>query len=38
MRRKTFDKLVASAGLLIAGLLVAVGGLLVWGTTSSATR
>ena len=30
MRRKTFDKLVASAGLLIAGLLVAVGGLLVW--------
>ena len=29
MRRKTFDKLVASAGLLIAGVLVAVGGLLV---------
>jgi len=30
MRRKTFDKLVASAGLLIAGVLAAVGGLLVF--------
>jgi hypothetical protein len=33
MRRKTFDKLVASAGLLIAGLLVAAGGLLLWGNS-----
>ncbi len=31
MRRKTFDTLVSGAGLLIAVVLLAAGGLLVWG-------
>ena len=33
MRRKTFDKLVASAGLVIATLLVAAGSLMAWGSS-----
>ena len=31
MRRRTFDALAATAGLLIAGLLLVAGGLLTWG-------
>jgi len=31
MRRRTFDALVATAGLVIAGLLLVGGGLLTWG-------
>jgi hypothetical protein len=31
MRRRTFDVLATTAGLLIAGLLLAAGGLLTWG-------
>jgi hypothetical protein len=31
MRRRTFDAIVASMGLVIAGVLVVAGGLLVWG-------
>jgi hypothetical protein len=33
MRRKTFDTLVSAAGLLMAFVLVAAGGLLTWGYT-----
>jgi len=31
MRRRTFDALAATAGVLIAGLLLVAGGLLTWG-------
>src|SRR6185437_401353 len=31
MRRRTFDAIVASMGLVIAGVLVVAGGLLAWG-------
>ena len=31
MRRRTFDALAATAGLVIAGLLLVAGGLLTWG-------
>ena len=31
MRRRTFDAIVAAAGLAIAAILVVAGGLLVWG-------
>ena len=33
MRRRTFDALLASAGLIIAAVLVAAGGLLTWAHT-----
>ena len=31
MRRRTFDALAVTAGLVIAGLLLVAGGLLTWG-------
>ena len=31
MRRKTFDLLVSTAGLVIAAVLLVAGGLLTWG-------
>ena len=33
MRRRTFDSLASAAGLVIAAILLAAGGLLLWGTT-----
>jgi hypothetical protein len=38
MRRRTFDALATTAGLLIAGLLLVAGGLLTWGHTFVASQ
>ena len=38
MRRKTFDKLLTSAGLVLAAVLLVAGGLLAWGATFTSTQ
>jgi hypothetical protein len=38
MRRKTFDKLLTSAGLVLAAVLLVAGGLLAWGSSFVGTQ
>jgi hypothetical protein len=38
MRRKTFDKLLTSAGLVLAAVLLVAGGLLAWGSSFVSTQ